>query len=166
MPYLTNPEFALRHSRCEGGNLREAGAGFRQSGGPQRRPMSAVGRRSVRTVLRMVARDQLAGSIGPPASVTRPGASAASQEDGHGKPHLLLDEPSAILLVRGGGQPAQLLIANQHVVKQNREAVRILVVADVALLLVESNPLRDDLVNCPRAGIIEQSPGCRESPAY
>jgi len=102
----------------------------------------------------MIARDQLAGSIGPPASVTRPGASAALQEDGHGKPHLPLDEPSAILLVRGGGQPAQLLIADQHVVKQNREAVRILVVADVALLLVESNPLRDDLVNCPRAGII------------
>src|SRR5271170_1156900 len=102
----------------------------------------------------------------PPNRVARPGASAALQEDSDRKPYFLLDEPGPIFLVRRGCQPAQLLITDQHIVKQNRQAVRILVVADIARLLVESDPLRDDLVNRPRAGIVEQSPRRRERPPY
>ena len=52
-------------------------------------------------------------------------------------------------------QPAQLLVPDQHVVEQDREAMWIEVAADVAAALLQRDPARDDLIGRARAGIVE-----------
>ncbi len=50
----------------------------------------------------------------------------------HGEPHRLIDPPARSFSVAADVKPAQLVFANQHVVKRDRKAMRIFVVTDVS----------------------------------
>ena len=88
---------------------------------------------------------------------------AAPQEDLDRNPHRLVDLV-APCGARHPGQPAQLVLADQHVEKQDGKPIRILF-ADASVFLLLRDPGRHDAVGGRRPGLEKEPSGRRECPA-
>src|SRR5437016_2758834 len=84
-----------------------------------------------------------------PASPASPACSAAAQENLDGDAHGLVDL-LAPRSARHAGEPAELLLADQHVEKQHRKPIRVLI-GRKTVLLVPGDPGRHDAVSRRRA---------------